>query len=287
MHLRSRSMVSLTYEESEYAGYDGKKMFMRIWKPEGPPKAVVLGIHGLGAHSGLISYVGEYFAKNQYIFYAPDMRGFGKFEGLKGHVDSFDEFVQDLDSLVTYLKQSHPSEKLFMYGHSLGGLWVINYILQHPEGISGIMTPCPAVSERLKISGAARAIVSMLSKLNVKRYFDTGLDLNLIARNPDVVRRNKEDPLRFDKATPRFATEGFKARENGFNRAEEIELPIILQQSGEDLILIPEENKKFFDRIASKDKTWKLYEGLYHEPFEDEGGAEFLADMMSWLDARV
>ena len=39
----------MTYEESEYAGYDGKKMFMRIWKPEGPPKAVVLGIHGLGA----------------------------------------------------------------------------------------------------------------------------------------------------------------------------------------------------------------------------------------------
>ncbi|MFW9920131.1 MAG: alpha/beta hydrolase [Candidatus Thorarchaeota archaeon] len=277
----------MTYEEGEYLGYDGTQMFMRIWTPDSKHKAIVLGLHGLGAHSGTISYVGEYFAKNGFLFYAPDMRGFGKFTGTKGHVDSFDEYVQDLDSLISYLKLSHPDDKFFMYGHSLGSLWAYQYTLTHSDGIDGLITPCPAVSERLKISAATRTIAKGLSKLNVKQYFDTGLDLDLIARNPEVVKRNKEDPLRFDKATPRFAMEGLGMREKIFNRAEDITLPIIVLQTGEDMILIPEENKKFFDRISSKDKTWKLYEGLYHEPFEDEGGEQVLADMISWVNERV
>ncbi len=275
------------YEESEYLGYDGTQMFMRVYKPDGKPKAIILGLHGLGAHSGTISYVSEFFAKNGYLFYAPDMRGFGKFTGIKGHVDSFDEYVQDLDSLVSYLKLAHSDDKFFMYGHSLGSLWAYQYTLAHPGVINGLVTPCPAVSERLKINAATRAIVRGMSKLNVKQYFDTGLDLDLIARNQEVVRRNKEDPLRFDKATPRFAAEGLNLREEIFNRAEDITTPIILLQTGEDQILIPEENKKFFDRISSEDKTWKLYEGLFHEPFEDEGGNEVLADMLNWLNERV
>ena len=101
----------MVYEESEYVGYDGKQMFMRIWKPDGETRAVVVGFHGLGAHSGLISFVGEYYAKNGFLFYAPDMRGFGKFDGIKGHADSFDEYIQDMDSLISYLKLTHSDHK--------------------------------------------------------------------------------------------------------------------------------------------------------------------------------
>ncbi len=277
----------MEYEESDYIGYDGTQMFLRIWKPESEPKAVILGIHGIGSHSGLISYVGEFFAKNGFLFYAPDMRGFGHFQGAKGHVDSFDEYVQDIDSLVSFLKLRHPEIKIFLLGHSLGGLWVLNYSLSHPNEVDGLITPCPAVSERLKINPLVRALVKGLSRLNIKTYFDTGLDFDLISRNPDVVRMNKEDPLRFDKASPRFAAEGFKTTDDVFNRAEEITTPILIQQSGDDQILIPEMNKQFFDRISSEDKTWKLYEGLYHEPFQEEGGEEFLSDMIAWVNERV
>ena len=274
-------------EESEYMGYDGTQMFMRHWKPEGEVKAVMLGLHGLGSHSGLISHVGEFFANEGYLFYAPDMRGFGHYSGLKGHVDSFDEYNKDIESLVAHLKLKHPDAKFFLYGHSLGGLWVANYILNYQEGIDGILIPFPAVSERLKIGSATRAILRGLSKMNVKKHFDSGLDMDLIARNPEVVKRNKEDTLRFDQVTPRFAAEGMATRLRVFESAHLITIPVMIPQSGEDLILIPEENKDFFDRIASEDKTWKLYEGLYHEPFQDEGGEEILKDMAAWIEEHL
>jgi alpha-beta hydrolase superfamily lysophospholipase len=241
----------------------------------------------LGSHSGRLAYLGKEFTSKGYAFYAPDLRAFGTFPGRKGHIESFDEYIDDLESLVAYLKLLHQDKKLFLFGHSLGAVFIVLYIVNHPDEADGIMIPAPAVSERLKVGAATRAIASFLSKLNVKIYFSNGLDYDLISRNPEVVKDNREDPLRFDKATPRYAVEGLKASKDAFNAASKITVPVLVQQSGEDLILDPDRNKEFYDNIASEDKTWKLYPSLYHEPYHEEGGEEVFADMFSWLEERL
>ncbi len=274
-------------ETGSYKGYDGTEMFLRTFHPDKTPRAVIIGVHGLGSHSGLLTFVGQFFAGRGFVFVAPDMRAYGHYSGRKGHVDRFDEFTSDLQILFKSTQERFPGLKMFMFGHSMGGLHVIRYAMAHPEGLTGIVIPCPSVSERLKLGKGAKAIASLLSVLNVKTYVSTGLDLTIIAKNPDVVRRNQEDPLRFDRVTPRFATEGMGARAKAFDSAHLLKVPVLVQQTSADLILIPEANKNFYDRIASKDKTWKLYEGMYHEPFEDEGGEAVLLDELSWLEARL
>ena len=279
--------IKMRESESEYTGFDGKKMFLRSWVPDGEPRAVMIGIHGLGSHSGLLKFVAEYFANNGMRFYAPDLRGFGHFDGIKGHVERFDDYIEDLHSLVTRVKQENPNKKIFLYGHSYAGLIIPLYAVKYQTHVDGLITPCPSVSERLAISSVTRMLMKLLSRLNIKKQFDNGLDIDLIARNPEVVRRNKEDPLRFDVVTPRLGAEGLKAIQTAFALAPSIEIPIFMQQTGDDLILIPERNKEFFDVIGSEDKTWKLYEGLYHEPFEDEGGMIVLTDIIDWMNAHI
>jgi len=282
------SAISMSVEDEHYSGYDGTIMLLRVWKPIEKPRAIILGFHGLGSHSGLISFVAEKFAEKGYCFYAPDMRGFGTYPGRKGHVESFSEYNEDIRVLVEEIKEGHPDEKLFLYGHSLGGVFIGNYILEYPNApVAGLIIPCPAVSERLEVGKGTRMIGSLLSKLNVKTYIDDGLRLDLISRNQEVVQRNMDDPLRFDKVTPRYAIEGLRASKMLFESASRIKLPVIVQQTGDDMILIPEKNKVFFDNIGSEDKTWKLYPGLYHEPFEESGGEEFLADIFSWIEERL
>lgn len=275
-------------KESHYYGHDGTRMLLRAWSPDVEAKAVIVGIHGLGSHSGLLSFLGESFSSRGFYFYAPDMRGFGTFPGKKGHVENFDEYIEDMHNLVRQVKDNVGEKTVFLFGHSLGGLHVIRYVITHLDSVAGAIIPCPAVSERLKVSGAARTLVSFLSKLNLKIYVGNGLDHDLISRNKEVVERNREDPLRFDKVTPRLAVEGLSARAEAFeNAAEKITLPIFVPQSGDDEILIPEVNKEFFDRIASEDKTWKLYDGLYHEPFEEPGGEQVLEDIFAWIEERI
>ncbi len=278
----------MSTEEEHYSGYDGTTMLLRVWKPVEKPRAIILGFHGLGSHSGLLSFVGKEFAKNGYLFYAPDMRGFGTYPGRKGHIESFGEYNQDIKVLIDEIREGHPDEKMFMYGHSLGGVFIGIYMLEYPNApIDGLIMPCPAVSERLEVSKITRMVGSLLSKINIKTYIDDGLRLDLISRNQEVVQRNKEDPLRFDKVTPRYAIEGLSASKRLFESASRIKLPVLVQQTGDDMILIPEKNKEFFDNIGSEDKTWKLYPGLYHEPFEEPGGEQFLADIFSWIEERL
>ena len=280
-------MMIMREIESTYTGFDGTKMFLRTWVPDEEPRAVIIGIHGLGSHSGLQNFIGTTFAKRGMPFYAPDLRGFGRFEGLKGHVDSFDHWIEDIHCVVKQVKEEEPHKKLFMFGHSAGGLFALYYAAKYQRELDGIITPCPAVSERLKIGAGTRMVMNLLSKLNTKKLFPTGLDLTLLARNPEVVRRNQEDPLRVDVTTPRMATEGLKASSCAVDIAPSLTLPVLIQQTGDDLILIPEKNKLFFDAVGSEDKTWKLYEGMYHQPFEDPGGEEVLSDMFSWLESHM
>ncbi|MBE0526196.1 MAG: alpha/beta hydrolase, partial [Candidatus Thorarchaeota archaeon] len=182
----------------------------------------------------------------------------------------------------------HTDEKLFLFGHSLGAVHAARYVLKYPNAnVAGLILPCPAVSERLKVSSATRAVGSLLAKMNVKTYISNGLDIENIAKNPKVVQQNMDDPLRVDKVTPRYAIAGLNASKDTFASAYRIKHPVLVQQTGGDQILIPEKNKEFFDNIGSEDKTWKLYPDLYHQPFEDEGGEIVLADIFSWIEERM
>ncbi len=278
---------NMKIKESHYQGHDGTRMLVRAWAPDEESKASIVAIHGLGAHSGLLSNLGEFFSSKGFTFYAPDMRGFGTFPGRKGHVESFDEYIEDMKFLIDDIKDKSSGKRVFLFGHSLGGLHVIRYVSSNPGQVDGVILMCPGISERLKVSNATKKLVGFLSKLNLKVYFNNGLDFTLLAKNPEIPQRYQEDPLRFDKVTPRFASEGFKASAEGASLAPSIRDPVLVIQTGEDKIIIPEKTKEFFDNISSLDKTYKFYPDLYHEPFEDDGVDELLNDIYVWIEERI
>ena len=262
-------------------------MFLRVWHPDGEPRAVVLCIHGLGAHSGLLKTPCEYFASAGFKVYAPDIRGFGHYNGTKGHVESIDEYVKDIDTLIDTIREENPDKKLFLWGHSFGGLLSVLYAHENQHRVDGMIIVSPGLSERLNVSPIVRALAKVLSALNIKRPFPNGLDLDLISKNPAVVRRNKEDSLRYDFATARLAVEGLSSTERARNAAPEIAIPALVQQPDEDLIVVPEVTRQFYENLAAADKTYRSYEGLYHEPFEEEGGEQVLADAVEWIERHL
>lgn len=278
----------MTYEESEYIGYDGTRMFMHSWiPPEGRPRASIIAIHGLGSHGGDMKNIGEYFVEKGFAVFAPDLRGFGHYSGRKGHVMNYDEYTEDISNLVEQVKDQFPGRIIYLFGASLGGLQVIRYVITYPKDVDGIILSCPSVSEKLPIGKGTRIAASLLSLLNVKLYFDNGIDIEKLSRDPEVVKRHKDDPLRFDKATPRFGHCGFKAVKQGWNAASIITLPTLMLQAGEDYLVDAEKNKVWFEKLVSEDKTLNFYDGFYHEVFEEPEKDRVLNDIYSWLEIRL
>jgi alpha-beta hydrolase superfamily lysophospholipase len=278
----------MIHEETEYIGYDGKRMFMHLWKPsDDKPRALVVAIHGLGSHGGDMKKVGEFLANQGLAVFAPDMRGFGHFEGMKGHVMDFDEYNEDMHNIVMQIKDQYKNRLTFAYGHSLGGLHVVRYAVIYPNEIDGIMLSAPAVSETLEIGTMKRVLGRVLSVLNVKRYIDNEVKYDRLTRNEEAIERHKQDDLRFDKVTPRFGIEALGARTEGFESANQIRVPVFIQQGGEDKLVSPDKNREFFENIDIEDKTWKFYEGFYHELYEEPENERVLSDLYSWLDKRL
>ena len=62
-----------------------------------------------------------------------------------------------------------------------------------------------------------------------------------------------------------------------------------MQVAGDDRLVNPESSKAFFEGIVAEDKTLHVYEGLYHEVYNEreDDRARVLADLESWLEARI
>jgi alpha-beta hydrolase superfamily lysophospholipase len=185
------------------------------------------------------------------------------------------------------VKDRYLNRITFLFGSSLGGINAIRYITKYPRDIDGLILQCPAVSQTLGINFGKKAAGYFLSLLNVKRYFASGLQFEELTRSPNIVREHETDPLRFEMVTPRFGIEGLKASDDAFKSAANIRIPVLLQQAGADKAVNPLKSKEFFDSLSSTDKTWKLYEGLYHELHVEPEKDQVLGDMAAWLDKRL
>ncbi|NHI88681.1 MAG: alpha/beta fold hydrolase [Candidatus Thorarchaeota archaeon] len=278
----------MIYKETKYIGYDGTRMFMALWRPDDDkPKALILALHGLGGHGGDMRNIGEFLAERGLAVFAPDLRGFGHYSGTKGHVMNFDEYIEDIENLVMQVKDTYLNKITYIFGASLGGLNAIRYVVKYPRTVDGLLLECPAVSQKLSIGAGKQFVGKILSALNVKRYVVTGVEYEKASRNPDNVKRLQTDPLRVNMVTPRFGIEALRATKDAFLSAKDIVLPVLLQQAGDDNLVVPEKSKEFFENLSSADKTWYLYDGLYHQLHEEPEKDKVLGDLYNWLDKRL
>jgi alpha-beta hydrolase superfamily lysophospholipase len=64
-------------------------------------------------------------------------------------------------------------------------------------------------------------------------------------------------------------------------------MPVLVQQAGADRIVDADKVRQFFDNLASQDKAWKIYDGLYHDLHEEPEKDIVLEDMWTWLERRL
>ncbi len=278
----------MKFEESKYIGYDGTRMFLASWLPDDMnPRALVVAAHGLGSHGLDMATIGEYLSERGVAVFAPDLRGFGHYSGRKGHVMRFDEYIEDMDNLIMQVKDRFLNKLTYVFGSSFGGVVVTKYVIRYTNVVDGLILHCPGVSPTLGVGRVEYAVGRLLSLLNVKRYVDNKVGFSKTTRRPEVAKRHENDPLRFQKVTPRFGIEGLKAAREAFQGAELIQMPVLVQQAGDDMMVDKAKIKEFFDALSSKDKNWILYGGLYHELHEEPEREKVLGDLMNWLEKRL
>jgi acylglycerol lipase len=277
----------MDHTEGNFKGVRNTSIYYQAWLPEGKMEAVLLVVHGLGEHCGRYMNVVNHFVPLGYAVYGFDHIGHGKSEGTREFIERFEDFTDTLTIYYNIVKGWQAGKPIFLLGHSMGGLIASYYLIDHQADFKGAVISAPGIKVSDSISRATITIGKILSVLAPKVGV-LALDAKGISRDPEVVRAYVNDPLVFHGKTPaRLAAELLKAMLRVTGEADEIRLPFIVVQGGEDKVVDPAGAQMLYDKAGSKDKTIKVYEGLYHEVFNEPEHDRVLNDVQTWLGAHV
>lgn len=277
----------MSHIEYEWKAADGLKIYAQAWEPETAPKAVVCLVHGLGEHGGRYTYVAETLNQGGYAVLASDLRGHGKTEGKRGHAPSFDAFMDDMAILLKNAAQCYSGSPCFLWGHSLGGVLVANYVLRRKPQLEGVVITSAGFL-RTSISNQKTKIqfAKIAGKIIPEMSMPTGLDAKKISRDPEVVERYVNDPLVHGVATLAMAKYTIDAIPWACAHASEWTLPVLIMHGDGDAIAFVSGSEEFANLIK-QDCTLKIWPGLWHETHNEPEKEQVLAYALGWLDSQI
>ncbi len=269
-----------------WKSHDGLEMYAQSWEPEVDPKAVVCLVHGLGEHSGRYAHVGKTFAEAGFALAGFDLRGHGKSGGPRGHIPSFDAFMDDIEGFVKQVDTRFEELPRFLYGHSLGGILVLNYVLRRKPEFRGVVSTGAGLRTSLEEQAGKVMLARVLGTLIPGMAIPSGLNPNHISRRKEVVDAYINDPLVHDKMTLGFGKIMLTVLPWTFEHAHEFSLPLLIMHGTGDKLGYPQGSEEFASYVKQKCML-KLWDGLYHEIHNEPEREKVFSLMIDWMNSQL
>jgi acylglycerol lipase len=277
----------MKHQEGFFKGVRDANIYFQCWLPESEPKAILLTVHGLAEHSGRYLNVVNHFVPPGYAVYGIDHLGHGKSDGTRVYVERFDDYTNTLKVYFDMIHRWQPDKPIFLVGHSMGGLISAVYLLDHQTELAGAVLSGPVIKVPSNITPVLLLMGKMLSAL-IPRFGLLGLDADGVSRDPAVVKAYVGDPLvHTGKTTARLSSEMVKAMQLVNSQAGKITLPVMIVQGSADKLVDPAGAQMLYDAVSSADKKIRIYDGFYHEVFNEPEHDKVLRDVEIWLEAHL
>lgn len=254
---------------------DGLTQLRRHWEAPNPRVALLL-VHGIGEHCGRYEHVGAHLAAKGIDVLAFDNRGFGQSGGRRAFVNSFDEYLDDVEDLLA--KRRELGLPVVLMGHSLGGLIVSNYLeSDRPEPDFAVLS-APALAAI--VPRWQRILAPILGRITPKFFIKSTIEGELLSRDKAVQDAYLSDPLVIAGSTARLGAEIFSTMETTSAAINRITVPTYVFHGGQDN-LVPTASSESLGRLSNV--TRRVWEGLRHESLNEPEQDEVMAEIVTWV----
>ncbi|WP_243385981.1 alpha/beta hydrolase [Bacillus kexueae] len=249
-------------------------------------KGVVVMIHGAAEHHGRYKWLIEMWRLEGYHVIMGDLPGQGTTTRRRGHILSFDEYIEEVEEWIREAKTFNLP--IFLLGHSMGGLISIRALEEKELDVRGVILSSPCLGLVKKPNKAMDILSKGLNVVMPSIRFDSGLSVKIATRNKEVQDMDENDTLYVTKVSVRWYRELMKAVEQAFFQIKKYpNIPTLVMQGGEDLIVDKIYVRKWFDQLQIREKSFKEWDGLYHEIFNEPERDNVFETARRFIDAHI
>lgn len=277
-------MVAL-HTQDYIKSHDGLSLLFQTWTPKNKDNLIadVLIVHGYGEHGARYRELAHALVEHGMVTHTIDLRGHGRSDGPRGHVDHFAHYLNDVDCALEKLDHNLPQ---FMLGHSLGGLISIDYVCSRRPILSGLILSNPFLAMAMEVPALKLKVAEIAGNVAPRFALPNGLKATDLSRVPEVSTRYERDPLVFNTATAGWVREanGAQDRVRAYDR---VDTPLYYLYSDSDPIADPNASRILSRQLRSPDKTVEERRDELHEIFNEIDRHQLHQDVATWIQGRL
>jgi len=250
-------------------------------------KNVLIIVHGHGEHIGRYLHFPHYLRDTVDAVVGFDHYGHGKSQGTRGHIESFDCFIETLDQWVKEVAIKYAQAKIHLFAHSLGGLIALKYLSQNVgEIFSSVCLSAPALQLKLEVPIIKKVAAYLLTQVWGSLQIGSEVRPDLLSHDPCLQEAYLEDKLIHHKATPRFFIKMQVAMEEMKQYKGKVHCPLMWVLPMKDGLIDTAVTLECLAHFESSQVVVKKYENFFHESFNEQGKESAFKDLNVWIKSN-
>ena len=270
--------TNMSTRDLHFASKDGSELFGTLYEAA-EPRANALVIHGYADHGGRYAELAEILRGQGFSVLCVDLRGHGRSSGARGFVDSFDDYLEDLESALAALASEAGERPVLLVGHSNGGLVALREIadpFRCPKIIKAAVISSPFLELKKKEPAVKIMLAKVASRVLPKLALPNNIASSDLTHDEEKIREHDNDTLCHDVASARWFTEATATQKWVAEFAHRISIPTIWVVAGQDALANPEQARKVQATITSESSYHEFTE-MRHEVFNEIDRASVFA----------
>jgi alpha-beta hydrolase superfamily lysophospholipase len=255
-------------------------LYAEQFLPSGTPKGVVVVTHGYAEHCGRYRELAHVIVGAGWAALSYDVRGHGQSPGVRGFVDRFETYLEDLAAVQAAARKLVPDgAPLVLLGHSHGALITLRALCgeRPPQDVKAAIISSPYLALRLAVPAYKKALARVASRVAPKLAQPNALRVQDLTSDPAKQQERLADKLCLDVATARWFTESSRAQEYVAAHATRIKIPTTWLVGAADPIADPARAREVASRVPGA--TYHDLVGLKHEVFNETSRGQVFAEV--------
>ncbi|MBI4115194.1 MAG: lysophospholipase [Candidatus Omnitrophica bacterium] len=257
----------MAIQEGFFEASDKERIFFRFQK--GSQEKCLILLHGHGEHTGRYLKFFTRLEDTGVSLGTFDLRGCGLSGGRPVYVSSFEDYLADVSSFLSFLnKEFKIASPILLFGHSLGGLIATSWAEKNQDKVTKLILSSPLF--KIPNEWGIKFVVPVLDRLAPRLVIKNPVHPPYLTHDPKEVEKYKADPLIQRRITVRLVREMLRHTTLFQEKETTVSFPVYILMAGTDFVVDPKGTRQFFDHLHAPEKKRESFPGFFHEIFNEK-----------------